>query len=78
MAKLPQNASREIFFELLTIFISQHRQYFEAAVRNSSYYLLEQILIRCRRILVKSSLSEKAFLSYVGALVVVLMWCGGR
>lgn len=70
--RLPQNTTRDTFFDILTMFIHRNRQYFEATCSASNHYLLTKIFARHRLLLTGKRISNRSFLSYTGALIVIL------
>lgn len=63
---------RETFFAILTEYIVRNRQYFLAAHRAGSNYLLIRILKHHRSILASEDVSDRSFAVYLGILLAVI------
>lgn len=70
--RVPRRASPQIFFTILVNFILHNQQYFIAVSESCDHYLLTEILVSHRRILVSRGTSTRAFMAYIGHLQVVI------
>lgn len=69
---VPNDIKRDAFYALLTSYVAKNRQYFQAAAKGGSRYLLHKIVTSYRGSLVGDKISERAFRQYVGAVVVTI------